>query len=378
MEQRAEYLAEARTLPVIRMSSRETSDLIMIGMGAFSPLTGFMNKADYESVVSSKHLANGLAWPVPVTLSVSGEQAGDLKEGLKVALVDDETDTYVGIMTIGEKYEYNRERECKEVFFTNDPNHPGVQKVMEQGGVNVGGSVITYSQMGYASKYGKHYATPEQARDLFKERGWLTVAAFQARDPLHRSDEFLCKIGNEVCDGLLIHSIVGRLKPGDIPAEVRFRCYEALLNNYFNPNTCVMRVYPMEARYAGPSEAVLHAILHQNFGCSHLLVGRDYAGAGSYYAPYQAQELFGQFKPGEILLQPIKATAAFYCYKCQGMATEKTCPHGESDHLNISETKLRSMLAACEMPPGEFSRPEVLRILMEYCQSQIKPLKGYK
>ncbi|MCL5935293.1 MAG: sulfate adenylyltransferase [Firmicutes bacterium] len=369
MEQRAECLAEAKTLPVIRMSSRETSDLLMIGMGAFSPLTGFMGREDYKSVVATKHLVNGLAWPIPITISVIREQAGDLKEGMKVALVDDEIDAYVGIMTVREKYENDKEKECKEVFFTNDPNHPGVQKVMEQGEVNVGGPVITFSQMGYASKYGKYYATPEQTRALFDERGWATVAAFQTRNPLHRSHEFLCKIGNEVCDGLLIHPIVGKLKPGDIPAEVRLKCYEVLLNNYFNPNNCLMRVYPMEMRYAGPSEGILHAIFRQNFGCSHLLVGRDHAGVGSYYTPYQAQELFDQFKPGEILLQPIKVTSAFYCRRCQGMTTEKTCPHDESDQLNISGTKLRAMLNAGELPPGEFSRPEVLKILMEYYQS---------
>ncbi|MFZ5590457.1 MAG: sulfate adenylyltransferase [Bacillota bacterium] len=368
-EQRAEYLAKAKTLPVIRMTSRETSDLLMIGMGAFSPLTGFMGKEDYQSVVNTKHLANGLAWPIPITLSVTKEQAANLKEGMEVALVDDETDTYVGILTVGDKYEYDKVKECKEVFFTDDQEHPGVQKVMAQGDVNVGGQVVTFSQMGYASKYGAYYATPAQTRALFDEKGWATVAAFQTRNPLHRSHEFLCKIGNEICDGLLIHPIVGKLKPGDIPAEVRLKCYEILLNNYFNKDTAVMRVYPMEMRYAGPSEGILHAIFRQNFGCSHILIGRDHAGVGSYYTPYQAQELFDQFKPGEILCQPIKVTSAFYCNKCESMTTEKTCPHGPEDRLNISGTKLRAMLAAGEMPPANFSRPEVLKVLMEYYQS---------
>lgn len=368
-EQRPEYLAKAKTLPVIRMTSRETSDLLMIGMGAFSPLTGFMNKEDYESVVNTKHLANGLAWPIPITLSVSKDQAKELKLGMEVALVDDETDTYVGILTVEDMYEYDKIKECKEVFFTADEKHPGVQKVLAQGEVNVGGKVVTFSQLGYDEKYGEYYATPEQTRKLFEEKGWSTVAAFQTRNPLHRSHEFLCKIGNEICDGLLIHPIVGKLKPGDIPAEVRLKCYEVLLENYFNKNTVVMRVYPMEMRYAGPSEGILHAIFRQNFGCSHILIGRDHAGVGDYYTPYQAQELFDQFKPGEILCQPIKVTAAFYCKKCGGMATEKTCPHSKEDHVNISGTKLRAMLAAGEMPPPEFSRPEVLKILMEYYQS---------
>ncbi|WP_240983593.1 sulfate adenylyltransferase [Acididesulfobacillus acetoxydans] len=367
--ERADYMAKAKTLPAIRMTSRETSDLLMIGMGAFSPLTGFMGKQDYESVVGTKHLSNGLAWPIPITLSVSKEQAAGLKDGTEAALVDDETDTYVGIMTVSEKYDYDKGKECREVFFTDDMKHPGVQKVQAQGDVNVGGPVVTFSQLDYDVKYGAYYATPAQTRALFDEKGWATVAAFQTRNPLHRSHEFLCKIGNEVCDGLLIHPIVGKLKEGDIPAEVRLECYEVLLKNYFNARTSVMRVYPMEMRYAGPSEAILHSIFRQNFGCSHLLVGRDHAGVGSYYTSYQAQELFDQFKPGELLCQPIKVTSAFYCSKCQGMTTEKTCPHGPEDHLNISGTKLRAMLGSGELPPSEFSRAEVLQILVRYYKS---------
>lgn len=364
--QRAEALAKAKTLPTIRMTSRETSDLLMIGMGAFSPLTGFMDKANYESVVETKHLTNGLAWPLPITLSVTKEQAADLKIGTEVALVDDETDTYCGIITIGDKYEYDKVKECKAVFFTDDAEHNGVQKVMAQGDINVGGSLVTFSQLGYATKYGDYYATPAQTRAIFDEKGWATVAAFQTRNPLHRSHEFLCKIGNEVCDGLFIHPIVGKLKEGDIPAETRLECYEVLLANYFNKKNVVMKVYPMEMRYAGPSEAILHAIFRQNFGCSHILIGRDHAGVGDYYTAYQAQEMFDQFKPGEILCQPINVTAAMYCNKCGGMTTEKTCPHGKEDHLKISGTKLRAMLSAGEVPPSNFSRPEVLNILLKY------------
>lgn len=368
--QRAEALAKAKTLPAIRMTSRETSDLLMIGMGAFSPLTGFMDKANYESVVETKHLTNGLAWPLPITLSVTREQAADLKIGMEVALVDDETDTYTGILTVSDKYEYDKVKECKAVFFTDDPEHNGVQKVMAQGDINVGGSLVTFSQLGYATKYGDYYATPAQTRAIFDEKGWATVAAFQTRNPLHRSHEFLCKIGNEVCDGLFIHPIVGKLKEGDIPAETRLECYEVLLKNYFNKKNVVMKVYPMEMRYAGPSEAILHAIFRQNFGCSHILIGRDHAGVGDYYTAYQAQEMFDQFKPGEILCQPIKVTAAMYCNKCEGMTTEKTCPHGKEDHLKISGTKLRGMLAAGEVPPSNFSRPEVLKILLKYYSSK--------
>lgn len=368
--QRAEALAKAKTLPTIRMTSRETSDLLMLGMGAFSPLTGFMDKANYESVVNTKHLTNGLAWPLPITLSVNKDQAAKLTVGMEVALVDDETDNYVGILTVSDKYEYDKVKECKAVFFTDDSEHNGVQKVMAQGDVNIGGSVVTFSQLGYDIKYGAYYATPEQTRALFDSKGWATVAAFQTRNPLHRSHEYLCKLGNEVCDGLLIHPIVGKLKEGDIPAETRLECYEVLLKNYFNQNTAVMRVYPMEMRYAGPSEAILHSIFRQNFGCSHILIGRDHAGVGDYYTAYQAQELFLQFKPGELLCQPLNVTAAFHCNKCEGMTTEKTCPHGKEDHLNISGTKLRGMLAKGELPPSQFSRPEVLKILVQYYKSK--------
>ena len=367
-EQRGHYQSKSKTLPAVRMSSRETSDLLMLGMGAYSPLTGFMGKRDYESVVNTKHLADGIAWPVPITISVTEEQAKGLAEGSEVALVDDETGTYVGILTVQDKYRYDKVRECKEVFFTDDSNHPGVQKVMSQPEVNLGGPAVTFSQMGYDQKYGTYYATPEQTRLEFDRKGWKTVAAFQTRNPLHRSHEYLCKIGNEICDGLLIHPIVGKLKDGDIPAEVRIQCYETLISNYFNPDSCMMRVYPMEMRYAGPSEGILHAIFRQNFGCTHLLVGRDHAGVGSYYTAYQAQDLFDQFKPGEILCQPIKVTSSFYCNVCEGMTTEKTCPHGPANHLNISGTKLRAMLAVGDLPSSNFSRAEVLKILMEYYQ----------
>ncbi|WP_003539982.1 sulfate adenylyltransferase [Desulfotomaculum nigrificans] len=367
-EQRPEWQAKAEKLPVIRMSSRETSDCLMIGMGAFSPLTGFMKKEDYESVLDNMHLANGLAWPLPVTLAVTKEQAETIKEGDELALVDDETGIYVGIITVADKYTYDKVKECKAAFYTDDLEHPGVQKVMAQGDVYIGGDIVTFSELGYATKYAGYYAHPAQTRELFESKGWNTVAAFQTRNPLHRSHEFLCKIGMEICDGLFIHPIVGKLKKGDIPAEVRFEAYKAHLENYFNPKYVEMRVYPMEMRYAGPKEAILHAIFRQNFGCSHILIGRDHAGVGSYYTPYQAQEIFDQFKPGEILCQPIKVTAAYYCKKCMGMATEKTCPHGKEDRIAISGTKVREMFSRGELPPLEFGRKEVLEILTKYYQ----------
>lgn len=367
-EQRAEWKAKAEALPVIRMSSRESSDCLMIGMGAFSPLTGFMTQADYEGVINGNHLANGLAWPLPVTLAVTTEQAASINPGDQLALVDDETGIYVGIITVADKYGYDKVKECKESFFTNDADHPGVQKVMAQGDVYIGGNIVTFSEMGYATKYAGYYAHPAETRALFESKGWNTVCAFQTRNPLHRSHEYLCKIGNEVCDGLFLHPIVGKLKAGDIPAETRFDAYKVHLENYFNPATVEMRVYPMEMRYAGPKEAILHAIFRQNFGCSHILVGRDHAGVGSYYTPYQAQEIFDQFKPGELLCQPIKVTSAFYCKKCMGMTTEKTCPHSKEDQISISGTKLREMFSKGELPPLEFGRKEVLEVLTKYYQ----------
>lgn len=368
-EQRAEWKAKAEKLPVIRMSSREASDCLMLGIGAFSPLTGFMSQADYEGVVENMHLANGLAWPLPVTLAVTKEQAETIKAGDELALVDDESGIYVGIITVSDKYEYDKVKECKASFFTDDADHPGVQKVMSQGEVYLGGDIVTFSEMGYATKYAGYYAHPAETRALFESKGWNTVCAFQTRNPLHRSHEFLCKIGNEVCDGLFLHPIVGKLKKGDIPAEVRFEAYKAHMKYYFNEKTIEMRVYPMEMRYAGPKEAILHAIFRQNFGCSHILVGRDHAGVGSYYTPYQAQEIFDAFKPGEILCQPIKVTSAYYCTKCQGMATEKSCPHGPEDRIAISGTKVREMFGRGELPPLEFGRKEVLEILTKYYQS---------
>lgn len=368
-EQREELLAKAKSLPVVRMSSRETSDCLMLGMGAFSPLTGFMKKADYDGVIDNMHLANGLAWPLPVTLAATKEQADAIAVGAEVALVDDESGEYVAIMTVADKYGYDKEKECKVAFFTNDGGHPGVQKVMAQGEVYIGGDIVTFSELGYDEKYVGYYAHPAETRALFESKGWSTVCAFQTRNPLHRSHEFLCKIGNEVCDGLFLHPIVGKLKKGDIPAEVRFECYKAHMENYFNPATIEMRVYPMEMRYAGPKEAVLHAIFRQNFGCSHLLVGRDHAGVGSYYTAYQAQEIFDEFKLGEILCQPIKVTSSYYCKRCDGMATDKTCAHDPSERINISGTKVREMFGKGELPPLEFGRKEVLEILTRYYQA---------
>lgn len=362
-------IEKAKNLAAIRMSSRETSDLIMIGMGAFSPLTGYMLQKDYLKVVTDMHMDDGTLWPIPITLSVSTEQADTIKVGEEVALYDDETDTLMGTMVVEEKYTYDKKHEAKHVFRTEDEAHPGVAKVYAQGDVLLGGPVKVVSEQDYPEKYGENYAHPEETRRIFEERGWTSVAAFQTRNPIHRSHEYCTKIALEVSDGILIHPLVGKLKPGDIPAEVRMKCYDVLLEKYYPKDRVVMKVYPMEMRYGGPREAVLHAIFRQNFGCSAMIIGRDHAGVGSYYGPFDAQKIFGEFGPDELHIKPLNIDWTFWCYKCEGMASMKTCPHGKEDRCLISGTEIRNTFAKGEKPPKEFGRPEVFEILIEYYKS---------
>ncbi|MEI6970018.1 MAG: sulfate adenylyltransferase [bacterium] len=362
----AQEARRAASLPVIRMASRETSDLIMLAMGAFSPLKGFMCSEDYSGVVSGMHMKDGTLWPVPVTLAVDRQRAAGLREGSDAALVDGESGTLMGTMRIAEIFDYNRTVEAKNVFRTDDPAHPGVAKLMKQPDVLVGGPVRALSEGDYPSRFGAYYARPTDTRALFAAKGWRTVAAFQVRNPIHRSHEYCTKLALSLTDGLLIHPLVGKLKDDDIPAEVRMKCYEVLLDKYYPKDRVVCRVYPMEMRYAGPREAVLHAVFRQNFGCSHMIIGRDHAGVGSYYGPFDAQNIFDEIPAGELLIKPLKIDWTFWCYKCQGMASAKTCPHTQSDRLLISGTELRNTLASGKMPPPEFSRPEVLEILRQY------------
>ncbi len=357
---------KAAELPVVKMSSRETSDLIMMAMGAFSPLTGFMKEEDYVPVVETMHMKNGLVWPIPITLSVTHEQANEIKEGDEVALVDEESGELMGSMVVEEKYEYDKKKEAKYVFGTEDEAHPGVAKVYAQGDILLGGPVKAFSEGRYPHDFAGHYARPEETRKIFEEKGWKIVAAFQVRNPIHRSHEYVTKIALEVSDGLFIHPLVGKLKPVDIPADVRMKCYEVLLEKYYPKDRVVMKVYPMEMRYGGPREAVLHAIFRQNFGCSHMIIGRDHAGVGKYYGPFDAQNIFNEFKDGELKIKPLKIDWTFWCYKCDGMASMKTCPHDPEDRCMISGTELRRMLSEGEMPPKEFGRPEVIEILMDY------------
>ena len=372
-EQRGEALARAASLKKLPLSSREVSDLFMLGMGAYTPLDGFMGYENWKGASVEMRLANGIFWPIPITLSVTKELASAVGIGEEVALLDGESREMLGVMMVREKYTIERSLECKHVFRTTDPQHPGVQKVMDQGEVNVAGPVMALSEGPYPGKYPGLYLRPEEARAEFERRGWQKVAAFQTRNPMHRSHEHLAKIAAEVTDGVFIHQVLGKLKVGDIPAEVRTKAIQAMIDNYFKPNIAIQAGYPIEMRYAGPREALIHALIRQNFGCSHLVVGRDHAGVGGYYGPFDAQAIFDELWPGALLCQPLKIDVTFYCQRCDGMATGKTCPHDSKYHLSISGTRQREMLAKGEPIPPQFSRPEVVAILQQYYQRQALP-----
>ncbi|MFP4038954.1 MAG: sulfate adenylyltransferase [Desulfosudaceae bacterium] len=377
---------KAEGLKKIELSPRSKGDLIMLGNGGFSPLTGFMTKADWQSVCDSYLLADGTFWPVPVCLDASREDADAIKEGDEVALYDPKKDEILATMKVTEKYEMtkeNKEYECEKVFMgegTPTPeefwkiaidDHPGVQMVMNQKEVNLAGPVKVLSESDYPERYPDIYHRPADARKIFEERGWKDVAALQLRNPMHRSHEHLCKIAVDVCDGVYIHSLVGNLKPGDIPAEVRVKCIDALVKNYFVEKFVVQGGYPLDMRYAGPREALLHATFRQNYGCSKMIIGRDHAGVGDFYGMFEAQTIFDKIphpeEPGKALLcEPLKIDWTFYCHKCDGMASLKTCPHSKEDRVLLSGTMLRKGLSEGTEIPDHFGREEVLDILREY------------
>jgi len=364
--ERAEERERAEKLRKVALDSRAVSDVFMLAMGAYTPLDGFMGHADWRGACLEMKLANGVFWPIPITLSVPQEQGDSIRPEEEVALVDGESGEILAIMQVNEKYSIDKKIEAEHVYRTVDPKHPGVAKVYAQGEINLAGPVMVLSEGEYPAKYPDLYIRPAQARAMFLERGWSTVAAFQTRNPMHRSHEYLVKIAAEVSDGVFIHQVLGKLKEGDIPAEVRTRAIQAMIDNYFRPRTVIQAGYPIEMRYAGPREALLHALIRQNFGCSHLVVGRDHAGVGSYYGPFDAHHIFDQLWPGALLCKPLKIDVTFYCRKCYGMATAKTCPHDPKDHISISGTQQREMLSSGAEIPPEFSRPEVVAILREY------------
>jgi len=360
--ERKSELKKAESLPRLMCSSREFGDVVMLGIGGFTPLDGFMNRADWQSVCDNMTMKNGLFWPIPITLSTNDKT---IKEDQEVAIVYEKTNEIIATMVITEKYTIDREHECNTVYKTTDMEHPGVVLVMSQGEYNLAGPIKVLSDGGFPSKYGNLYMTPSETRAYFDNKGWSSIAAFQTRNPMHRSHEYLAKIAIEICDGVMIHSTLGELKPGDIPAEVRSEAISTLIENYFVDNTVLQSGYPLDMRYAGPREALLHALFRQNYGCSHLIVGRDHAGVGDYYGPFDAHNIFDEINDG-LVTQPLKIDWTFWCNKCAGMSSMKTCPHSHEDRLLLSGSKLRHLLSENLDVPDNFSRPEVLEILRKY------------
>ncbi len=367
--ERAEERERARNLKKVPMTSREVSDTLMMAMGAYTPLDGFMGEADWRGVCLDMQLENGLFWPIPITLSCERGLAERIHIEEEVALVDGESDEVLAIMEVTEKYSPDRLLECEHVYRTADRAHPGVEKVLDQGPVNLAGRVNCLSEGVYPERYPELYIRPAEARALFLENGWSRVAAFQTRNPMQRAHEHLVKIAIEVTDGVFIHQVLGKLKPGDIPADVRTRAIQAMIDHYFVPGTVIQAGYPIEMRYAGPREALFHALIRQNYGCSHLIVGRDHAGVGNYYGPFDAHHVFDTLWDGALHTRALKIDITFFCRKCFGMATGKTCPHGEEHRIHISGTEQRAMLAEDAPVPREFGRPEVIEILREYYRS---------
>jgi sulfate adenylyltransferase len=359
-------LARAASLPKVKVSSREKGDIVMMGQGGFTPLEGFMTHADWQGVCDGMKMASGLFWPIPITLSTDKATAEGVKVAGDVALVDPDDGSILATMKVTEKYTIDKAHECATVFKTTDMEHPGVKMVMEQGDVNLAGPIKVLSLGGFPEAYGALLMSPKETRALFESYGWSKVAAFQTRNPMHRSHEYLAKVAIEVCDGVMVHSLLGNLKPGDIPADVRTEAIGTLIDNYFVKKTVVQAGYPLDMRYAGPREALLHALFRQNYGCSHLIVGRDHAGVGSYYGPFDAHHIFDELPKGSLETQALKIDWTFWCYECGGMASNRTCPHAEEKRLLLSGTKLRKMLSENGDVPAEFSRPEVLEVLRKY------------
>lgn len=364
--EKAEFLAQADTLPRVQLDERATSDLVMIAIGGFSPLKGFMEQEDYELVVEEMHLKNGLPWAVPVTLSVSEEVAAPLKEGNWVRL-DDPQGNFVGLLELTQKYHYVKTHEAVNVYRTDDEKHPGVKVVYEQGPVNLAGP-IWLLQRDPHPLFPKYQIDPAQSRQAFVDRGWQTVVGFQTRNPIHRAHEYIQKCALEVVDGLFLHPLVGATKEDDIPADVRMRCYEIMLEHYFPQDRVILGINPSAMRYAGPREAIFHALIRKNYGCTHFIVGRDHAGVGDYYGTYDAQHIFDEFKPEALGIVPMKFEHAFYCTKTQQMATTKTSPSKPEERIHLSGTKVRELLRKGELPPPEFSRPEVAAELIRAMQ----------
>lgn len=372
-EMRNAVLERAAEFVKVTLGAMALSDLELIATGAFSPLSGFMSKADYDGCVSNMRLASGAVWSIPITLAIDEKLASDISEGDEIALC--ENDRILAVMEVAEKYANDpqtRTREAEHVYLTTDLAHPGVARLQRRGEVHIGGDIWLVDWPSAASvEFPELRHTPAQSRRMFARRGWHSVVGFQTRNPIHRAHEYIQKTALEIVDGLFLHPLVGETKQGDIPANVRIASYQAILRDYYPADRVVLGVFPAAMRYAGPREAVFHAIARKNYGCTHFIVGRDHAGVGKYYGTYDAQNIFDQFTPAEIGITPLKFEHAFYCRKCGGVVSAKTCPHGPADRVFLSGTQVREMLERGEMLPEEFTRPEVARVLLEGVQRSI-------
>ncbi len=365
--------ARAASLPAVHLSAKQSCDLEMIGIGAFSPLSGFMGEADFRSVCDSMRLSSGDIWPIPIVLAVAKESAPRVGDEVALYATAPSTKSKVlqGVMKIEEVFSHDKAREIPAVFRTQDPAHPGVKQVMDEGEVCLAGPVTVVQPCvdpDGPEAFLDHRKTPAETRTMFTERGWKTIAAFQTRNPIHRAHEYLCKCAQEICDGLLIHPLVGETKPGDVPAATRMACYQVLIEKYFVPARTALTVMPAAMRYAGPREAVLHALVRKNYGCTHFIVGRDHAGVGDYYGTYDAQNIFDELDPANLKIEPLKFEHAAFSKLAQGMVTAKTFPKIEGDQIFLSGTKVREMLARGEKPPMEFTRPEVAEKLFDWAR----------
>lgn len=363
------WLEKAKNLEnKIKLNKREISDLEMIAVGAFSPLEGFMCKKDYENVIESMRLYSGLVWPIPITFSASKETAENFEEWDDIALLDE--NEILGILHLEEKYTYDKKKEAKLVYKTTDNNHPGVKILYDRDEILLGGK-ITLIQRPEHKDFTEYRLDPIETRKFFEKNNWNRVVAFQTRNPIHRAHEYIQKSALEVVDGIMIHPLVGETKEDDIPAEIRMRCYKVLIDRYFPKHRVLLSVFPAFMRYAGPREAVFHAIVRKNYGCTHFIVGRDHAGVGNYYGTYEAQKIFDEFEEVELTIIPLMFENAFYCRMCGCMATKKTCPHDPENHISLSGTKVRQMLKEGKKPPEEFTRKEIAEILLEECTGRV-------
>ncbi|MEO1590434.1 MAG: sulfate adenylyltransferase [Cyanobacteria bacterium J06632_22] len=365
--QKATFLEKAEVLPRVTLDDRAASDLVMIAIGGFSPITGFMKQEDYDRVVTDMRMADGTPWSVPVTLSVTEAVAEPLQLGSLVRL-DDSTGRFIGVLELSEKYTYDKKKEAVNVYRTDEDKHPGVKVIYDQGAINLAGDVWLLERDAHPL-FPSYQIDPAESRKLFRERGWKTIVGFQTRNPIHRAHEYIQKCALETVDGLFLHPLVGATKKDDIPADVRMRCYEIMMENYFPQDRVILAINPSAMRYAGPREAIFHALIRKNYGCTHFIVGRDHAGVGDYYGTYDAQHIFDEFEPDELGITPMKFEHAFYCTRTETMATTKTSPSTPEERIHLSGTKVREMLRRGELPPPQFSRPKVAAELARAMQA---------